>query len=317
MRREAMATLAEEQAAAAETIRQSQQYVPPPVDQRDLHEQLHYNDSDFDARRSSSDSDPDADTALKPPHKLTVEDKWLLCEEYFLMSATFSLVESSSHFLAMRTQGKTGWIPLAFHPETPGSWQQEHLDLLLNMKETSTKGQVFRNQQKQKRAKEAEQRRLMVIWQEMEELAVRAGLSRIEFHKLKVTGGPLPLDMSVDTWEKDHKWREILHGMRETDKFMETPEYQRLLHTGQALPSVQGAAAVLSRLRSWRSPMSGSQGEEDRKQRKITGYFPVKEEDSGKGNAVVQEQSDSDGDWKAAVQQGKSSPSDSDSREVT
>jgi hypothetical protein len=35
-RKDAMASLAEEQAAAAERFRQSQQYVPPPPDQRDL-----------------------------------------------------------------------------------------------------------------------------------------------------------------------------------------------------------------------------------------------------------------------------------------
>jgi hypothetical protein len=72
----------------------------------------------------------------------------------------------------------------------------------------------------------------MVIWQEMEELVVRAGLSRIEFHKAKAAGGLLSLDMEVDTWEQDPKWRELLRGMRETDKLVETPKYQKLLHTG-------------------------------------------------------------------------------------
>jgi len=318
MRKEAMATLAEEKAAtaAAEEARQSQQYVPPPPNQTDLHDQLHYDGSDSDARRSSCDSDPDADPALKPPHKLTVEDKWLLCEEYLLISPNPS-IESSSQFLAMRSVDDTTCIPFYLDPCSSKSWTQGHLDMLLDLRKHSPRGALFQEQQKQKRVKEIERRRLMVIWQEMEELAVRAGLSRIEFHKAKAAGGPLPLDMRVDTWEQDPKWRELLHGMRETDKFMETPKYQKLLQTGAALPSAQGASAVLARLRSWKPPNSESQEEESRVQRnKITEYFPPsKEKDQGKGKeqAVDHDSDKADGDWKPVIHQGNSSSSVSDS----
>jgi hypothetical protein len=49
MSKEAISALAEEQAAAAERFRQSQMYIPPPSDQHDLHDILHYDGSDSDA----------------------------------------------------------------------------------------------------------------------------------------------------------------------------------------------------------------------------------------------------------------------------
>jgi hypothetical protein len=111
------------------------------------------------------------------------------------------------------------------------------------MRKNHPNGQVFQDRQKQKRAEEADHRR--VTWQEMEELAVRCGLSRIQFHKAKAVVEPLSLGMSLDTWEKDPKWRRWLHSMRETEKFMETAEYQKCLQTGRVLPSAQGASAML------------------------------------------------------------------------
>jgi hypothetical protein len=263
---------------------------------------------------SSSGSDSDADPARKPPHKLTIEDKWRLYEEYFMITGIAG-IQNSSDFLAMRTLARAGWIPSHQHPESPGSWSQRELNVLLYMRKTCDNGHVFQDQQKRKRAKEAEQRKLMVIWREMEELAVRCGLSRIEFHKAKATGGPLPLEMSVDNWEKDPKWREALNGMRQTEEFMEIPGYQKLLQTGQVLPAAQGAAAMLSRLRSWKPPSSESQEPEDSKQKKIIGYFPV--EEKGKEKAAIQEQDDGDGEWKASVQEGNSGLSSSDSAGIS
>jgi hypothetical protein len=241
MRKDAMATLAEEKAAAAERLRRSQQYVPPSPGQRGLHDTLHYGCSDSDAQRSCSDSDTDADSVLKPPHQLSVEDKWLLCEEYFVVTGIAD-IKTSSDLLAMRTLGKTRWIPWYLHPESPGSWSQRELDVLINMRRTYKNGEIFQNQQKQKRAKEAEQQRLMTIWQEMEELAVRCGLSRIEFHKAKAAGGPLPLEMGVDTWEKDPKWREALHGIRETGEIYGDTRVWEVIADGA---SYAGGAGVL------------------------------------------------------------------------
>jgi hypothetical protein len=169
----------------------------------------------------------------------------------------------------MRTLARTRWIPLHLHPHLLASWSQRELEVLLRMRKNHPNGQVFQDRQKQKRAEEADHRRLMVTWQEMEELAVRCGLSRIQFHRAKAEVGPLPLDMSPDTWEKDPKCRRWLYSMRETEKFMETAKYQKCLQTGQVLPSAQGASAMLSRLMSWKPPSTEPRGrqhaDEDRR----------------------------------------------------
>jgi purine nucleoside permease len=44
---------------------------------------------------SSSGSDSDADPARKPPHKLTIEDKWRLYEEYFMITGIAGIQNSS------------------------------------------------------------------------------------------------------------------------------------------------------------------------------------------------------------------------------
>jgi hypothetical protein len=49
MGKDAISSLAEEQAAAAERLRQRQIYVPPRPDQRDLHNMLHDDGNDSDA----------------------------------------------------------------------------------------------------------------------------------------------------------------------------------------------------------------------------------------------------------------------------
>jgi hypothetical protein len=184
------------------------------------------------------------------------------------------------------------------------------------MRKINPNGQVFQHRQRQKHAEEADRRRLMTTWQEMEELAVRCGLSRIQFHRTKAAGGSLPLGMSPDTWEKDPKWRRRLHGMRETEVFMETPEYQKCLQTGQVLPSAQGASAMLSRLRSWKSLHGEPQSPEDSEQAKITGYSAVLGED-GEEKVAAQEGSHSDEDWKPTTQESSSGLSSSGLAEMS
>ena len=146
MRKDAISSLAEEQAAAAERLRQRQIYVPPPPDQRDLHEMLHDDGNDSDAQRSSLDSSSDTDPAGKSPEKLTVQDKWLLCEEYFLITGIAG-IDPSADFLAMHTPAKTGWIPLHLHPDSLVSWSQRELEILFRMRKNHPNGQVFQDRQ--------------------------------------------------------------------------------------------------------------------------------------------------------------------------
>lgn len=185
------------------------------------------------------------------------------------------------------------------------------------MRKNHPNGQVFQDRQKQKRAEEADHRRLMVTWQEMEELAVRRGLSRIQFRRAKAVVEPLPLDMSPDTWEKDPKWRRWLHSMRETEKFMEMAEYQKCLQTGQVLPSAKGASAMLSRLRSWKPLSTEPQSpEDDSTQTKIAGFFPVLEK-KGEEKVAAEEEGDSGGDWKPVVHENASGSLNSEPAEIS
>jgi hypothetical protein len=225
-------------------------YIPPPAHQPAIDETFCYLNSEdhlynFDPQlEQTSDS---YDPLIKQPHELTIFDKWLLVEDYALLTTDWT----SSTFLAKRAlldsysrkSSKASSSPVRkfegdiedkhwpLHPvpqrlipdyDNPDNWNQKDFRFLRYLRKSNpTKGLLV---DRKKRREEREARvRLWKVRSEMEELVVRKGGSRVAWlaggEQAKKEEDRLGLkelracEGDADAWEE--KWRPILLKLRE------------------------------------------------------------------------------------------------------
>jgi hypothetical protein len=253
--------VADQASAMAEARRQenARNYVEPDAGQSDVHKYFHYSSSGSDKSASDTPSDP----AMKPPEKLTKADKWILCEELAMITASIEPEE----FLKKRFNNTLTMVA-NFHPDNQYSWTQFELDTLKRYRQ-QVGGMRYQIRRQAEKADRENQNRLHRIWQEMEEFVVRSGLSRIDFLRARESGSTLPLGLSPETWD-DHDRKHLLI-LRESHAFKKRPEHVSALLKGEVKPQAQGAAMAPATAAAAAS--NQSQLPEDKTMNKITDYF--------------------------------------------
>lgn len=123
----------------------------------------------------------------------------MLTEELFCLSED----SDSATFLARRAEGTLG-LPESspYHPKNPNSWSQAEMDTLQQLRQNNP-DRAFPVIQENKRAARRQNKERWRIINEMEELAVYLGYSRIEFERAFARGKPLPLGMTAETFDHD------------------------------------------------------------------------------------------------------------------
>ena len=227
----AQATLEEAELKANEleetTIaKAARDYQPPSPNQPAIDEKFHYVDSEdhIKYRPLGPHLDPASDLydpLLKLPHELTINDKWLLLEDYALLMHGWE----SLTFLTKRAAMATTILPLHgleplqknFIPShDPENWGDVHCGMLRVLREQKPgKGLIV--ERARKYAEKEQKKEMWRIKAEMEELVVRKGGSRVEWMRGELDLGLLGLEgMSVGTF--DETWRGELMKLREEEK---------------------------------------------------------------------------------------------------
>jgi hypothetical protein len=229
-------------------------YVPPPARQPAIDETFGYLNSEdhlynYDPQlEQTSDS---YDPLSKQPHELTIFDKWLLVEDYALLTTDWTsgiflakraLLESYSRKYSKASsspdressEGATEdkqWplypVPQRLIPDydNPGNWNQKDFRFLRYLRKSNPAKGLLAERKKRREERDARVR----LWKarsEMEELLVLKGGSRVawlaggeraknEENRVGLTGlGACEGD--IDAWEQ--RWRPILLTAREEDK---------------------------------------------------------------------------------------------------
>lgn len=189
------------------TVTFSQIYQKPEPRQTDIHQYFHYPESPtFSTASIDTDTQHDSsnlyyDPLLINPSHLRAADKWFLLEEAFCLYYGIS----SATFLALRQSDDLG-IPIdsPFHPRNSHSWTQTELDVLLSLREQHPELSFPIIEAKKREARQRNKERWRVI-NEMEELCVYLGQSRIEFEKRFADGQKLPMGMTIDNFDRQFR----------------------------------------------------------------------------------------------------------------